>query len=263
MREVELLGAKVITHAQAVKIGISASQSGGSFSFRAAFDTNVFTYLYEPLHGASAPRGNIIGSGEEGLFVSLSQNGRATLQNNRTSVAIRVATSFLNVAQNKIPQQVIDAIMIEFEDGDRGIVTPPLPLAFMSSKTREKYKSKELRALRVYENAFEVAYGRSFREVQDQLSVLTTSEKRVEPKAQPEPVQASVGVVEPRHEVIAAGLVPTSSSAPKFVGDLKELIAMINDQVTEAGKEPGAQIVLRVEDGRLRASVQVIFQQDL
>lgn len=280
MKTVELLASKRIVSVRPVNVGCSISAQGGqskSWRFRVAVLNDTFSWLYEPMNGAPAPRMLVEGDGRFGLVVSLTRNSGNAMTAGKSLIAAAFSARDLGLALNRTDYDTVVFIAVEFEDGTRYLVGPPLPDPFLSTEERQRRARKPLEFTGVYVKTYEELYGEHPSAKSTKQTSTTTKEVetlRIEatvdqlppaPEPTPEPTAApdTAPVDLPVVEATTPDRLAALSRAPIQVGDLKELLAMFNDQVKQI-RESGANVDLRVdENGQVRGRLQVIYQEDL
>jgi hypothetical protein len=281
MKPLELLGTKKITSVKPARLvaSITVQGSGGAWRFRLSLATETFNWLFDSVGGATAPRGLIQGTAEEGLLVSLTRSGGVAIVSGKSTVAISIAARYVESTESKVVGTPIECFCIELEGSDRYLITEPLADVFLSSSKKDKRKREPLRS-RLFEKAWEAYHHVPPPPRGAPLTAPTAATveppkaseppKVVEPPKAPEPVAAAPPPVvpEPVPETTHLAALPTTARAmgmipQKSVADLKEFIDVLNTQVKEL-REQGADIDLRVDpDGLVRARLQVIIQQEL
>lgn len=228
MKQLELLAAKPVTKAAATQVVCSVITTGGTYRLRIAITTSDFKDLF--LDSSAAPKSNIYGDAGSGLLVLFSANqGLGVSQMSKDVVGISVSAKQIGATENKVERSRVPASIAQYADGSRALFIAPLPDNFLSTTSRKKRHAPPSALL----DAFSVA----------DIDV---------------PVYGVAKVVETPAQTVAA-VAPVVAPPPiekKVVPlqDLKDLLEMCNTLVEEF-RATGANVTLRVEDGRIRGKI--------
>lgn len=247
-----LLPAKKLVSAQLTKITTSINTSGGPgyFRFKASITSADFKFLFEKTQKATNPRCDFSGDAASGLIIVVSEHGKQTVvQQSAATVVCGVNVRDIHATENKVATHPTRAILAEYEDGSRYMLLEPLPDDFLSTKTREKLEGHR-EPLHAVFDAFEKV-GIKLPPINKTPPLLSLGKPL--PIKQPPSVIAT-GKAETVPLPLATGSVKTD--------DVREALEMLNEQVKML-REHGANVELRIVDGRVRARVEVIIQQEL
>lgn len=242
-----LLHAKKIVSSRTCIIGVSvvAQGSPARFYVRTFLGTNEYSFLSESF-AKKAPtlRAEVNGNVALGLLINFTENaGRTIVAQSKSTSALSVVSRDLDATENRVPNAPIPAVLVEYEDGSRYLITAPLPDAYLSTKKRE-HRRDHPSVMRSAQLAFEAAG-----------APLPLPGPVPDPAAEPAPPRETPALV--GHAEASAVRV-----APIQTNDLREILEMLNSQIGVL-RERGAEVVLRLEENRVRAHVSVVFSEDI
>lgn len=265
MKVAELLPAKKLVSAKRTKVAISVTSAGHFWRARMSLTTKDFEFLFG--NQSAAPRSEIYGSGPEGLIVQVhTHSGVKVTMTSKSTVACNFSCRDLAITENRVGSTNIEAVLVEYEDKTRYLLTAPLPDQFLATAVRKRREIEHTPPLKAALVGFEAAGGdlpETMRlvppvHVDSPVKPEEKSATTVAPPAEPVPPAEN----QPRPLVVAGTATGAENDQPRSLNDLKDLLAMLTDQVEEL-KKTGTNVVLRVEDGVVKASVPVTVYQDL
>ncbi len=263
MKPLELLATKEIKDVSPARVGFSITQGGKLYwRFTASLPIETFKVLFNGLNSGLQPHSLIHGTCETGLAIQLTTHtGGRVNQNGKTTVVTYAPAKAIEATENKVSLRAIDCLLVKYRDGSTALLTPTFPEEFFPTRA----KSRALKPMhnRAYIAAYKRLHGREPFAYTLVAPIPTRSvpeyTERVDPVRVTEPVFEEPSAP-PEVTVITGQAAP---QAPNSLADVRTMIEMINDAVRELKTKDGQEIVLRVENGELKARVAVTKYEEL
>lgn len=263
MKHLQLMQAKTLVHARPTKVSASITANSNSWRFRVVMTTADFRYLHDAIGGAIAPKAEFFGDAPNGILLCLDKNtGYSLVSSSTNTVAAAQSSKSLDATQSKVPMSVIDAVLVEYDDGSRYIWIAPVPDQFLSTSVREARSRTGLRPPPALIHAFEkagVKIPNKPNSPPPRVDAAAPGPLGAFPKTAP---RTSETPAPAKPAFTGQGSAEPVAAKPPTVDDLKELLAMVNETVTGL-KAQGTEINMKVEGGLLKATRPVVVEQEL